>query len=113
MPAPSPARAQVAAWEPGRMTITLDPAPPAPGYVLVAENWYLDWHATVDGKDAPVLRGDQTFLTVPVPPGARRVELAYRSARYRTGRLISIVATLIAVGCLAGPPLTKRLARRG
>jgi uncharacterized membrane protein YfhO len=95
------------------MTITLDPAPPAPGYVLVAENWYLDWHATVDGKDAPVLRGDQTFLTVPVPAGAHRMELVYRSARYRTGRWISLLATLIAVGCLVGPPLTQRLARRG
>jgi uncharacterized membrane protein YfhO len=94
------------------MTITLDPAPPKPSYVLVAENWYLDWHATVDGTDAPVLRGDQTFITVPVPTGARRVELVYRSSRYRTGRLISILATLIVVGFLVGPPLTKRLARR-
>jgi hypothetical protein len=113
MPAPSPTRAQVTAWEPGRMTITFDPAPPAPSYVLVSENWYLDWHATVDGEDAAVLRGDQTFLTVPVPAGARRAELVYRSARYRTGRLISILAVVIAIGCLAGPPLTKRLARRG
>ncbi len=112
MPPPSPARPHVEAWEPGRMTITLDPAPPAPSYVLVAENWYLDWHATVDGTAAQALRGDQTFITVPVPAGARRVELVYRSSRYRTGRLISILATLIVAGCLVGPPLTKRFARR-
>jgi hypothetical protein len=113
MPAPSPARAHVAAWEAGRMTITLDPTPPSPSYVLVAENWYLDWRATVDGADAPVLRGDQTFITVPVPAGAHQVELVYRSSRYRTGRLISIFATLIVVGCLVGPPIANRFARRG
>ncbi len=112
MPVPSPARARVAAWQPGQMTITLDPAPPAPSYVLVAENWYLDWHATVDGVNAPVLRGDETFITVPVPAGARRLELVYRSSRYRTGRMISILATLIVVGCLVGPPVTKRFANR-
>ncbi len=112
MPPPSPARAQVAAWEPGRMTIALDPAPPAPSYVLVSENWYLDWRATVDGAVAPVLRGDQTFITVPVPAGARRVELVYRSSRYRTGRMISILATLIVAACLVGPSLKQRFANR-
>jgi len=110
MPRPSPAKAQVATWEPGRMAITLDPAPPAPSYVLVAENWYLDWQATVDGKAAPVLRGDQTFITVAVPARARRVELVYRSSRYRTGRLISILATLLVAGCLVVPPLKRRFA---
>ena len=113
MPPPSPARAQVAAWEPGRMIVTLDPAPPAPSYVLVSENWYLDWHATVDGAEAPVLRGDQTFITVPVPAGARRVELVYRSSRYRTGRMISILATLIVAGCVVGPSVKQRFATRG
>src|SRR5439155_263987 len=58
MPPPSPARATVTAWEPGRMTIALDPAPPQPSYVLVAENWYPDWRATVDGASARVIRGD-------------------------------------------------------
>src|SRR5881394_2667969 len=112
MPPPSPSKAQVTAWEPGRMNISLDPVPPKPGYVLVSENWYLDWHATVDGADAQVLRGDQTFITVPVPAGARRVDLVYRSSRYGTGKLLSILATVIVAGVLVGPPLTKRFARR-
>ena len=113
MPAPSPSRAHFAAWEPGRMTIALDPPPSQRSYVLVAENWYLYWHATVDGVDAPVLRGDETFITVPVPAGARRVELVFRSSRQRLGRMISILATLIVAGCLLGPLLANRFARRG
>src|SRR5207244_377007 len=56
MPPPSPARAAVTAWQPGRMTVTLDPPPPAASYVLIAENWYPDWRATVDAAPSLVPR---------------------------------------------------------
>src|SRR5207302_309299 len=94
MPPPSPARATVTAWEPGRMTIALDPAPPQPSYVLVAENWYPDWRATVDGASARVIRGDYALITVPVPAGAKRVELTFRSPAYQTGKMISLASLL-------------------
>ncbi len=102
MPPPSPSRAAVMAWEPGRMTIALDPAPPHPSYVLVSENWYPDWHATVDGSPVPVLRGDYTLITVPVPAGAKQVALSFRSPEYQTGKAISLVslALLAAIGLL-------------
>jgi hypothetical protein len=96
-PPPSPARPTVTAWEPGRMTIDLDPAPPAPSYVLVSENWYPDWEATVDGRPAQVLRGDYALITVPVPAGAKQVQLVFRSADYATGRTLS----LLSLGVLA------------
>jgi hypothetical protein len=108
MPPPSRSRAMVTSWEPGRMTVSLDPAPGAASYVVVAENWYVDWQATVDGAAAPVLRGDASLITVPVPAGARRVELVYRSARYRTGRLVSILASLLVAGCFVRPALAGR-----
>jgi hypothetical protein len=107
LPAPSPARATVTFWQPGRMSIALDPAPAAAAYVLVAENWYPDWVGTVDGQPAPVLRGDYSLLTVPVPAGARAVELSFRSKLYELGRTItlgSLALLLIAlVASLAGP----------
>ncbi len=84
------------------MTIALDPAPPHPSYVLVSENWYPDWHATVDGSPVPVLRGDYTLITVPVPAGAKQVALSFRSPEYQTGKAISLVslALLAAIGLL-------------
>ena len=112
MPAASPVRATVTAWEEGRMTVDLAPAPTEPSYVVIAENWYLDWRARVDGAATPVLRGDEALITVQVPAGARRVELVYQSARYRTGRLISILASLVVAGLLVGPPVQRRLRRR-
>lgn len=112
MPTPSPSHATVTRSQPGRLTVTLDPTPPAPSYLVVAENWYPDWHASVDGAPAAVLRGDQTLMTVPVPAGARRVELAFRSRDYERGRFVTLVSLVLLVGLLAAPA-ASRLAGRG
>ena len=112
MPAPSPSRATVSAWAPGHITVDLAPAPPAPSYVLVAENWYKDWRARVDGDTATVLRGDESLITVPVPAGARRVELTFDPRDYRTGKRITQLSLLLLLG-LAGVPIALRRRRRG
>ena len=95
MPPPSPARAAVTAWEPGRMTVTIDPPPPDASYVLIAENWYPDWQASVDGRAAPVLRGDYSLLTVAVPAGAKVVQLSFRSPLYDRGKMITLVSLAV------------------
>jgi hypothetical protein len=107
LPNSSPARARVSAWRPGAMSIDLDPVPPADSYVLVSENWYVDWRATVDGASAPVLRGDHSLITVPVPAGARRVELTYRSAAYARGKAVAL-GSLAVVLASFGLPLVRR-----
>jgi hypothetical protein len=105
-PPPSVVGAKVAHWEPGRMRIAVTGSADSPQYLLVAENWYKDWHATVDGQPAPVLRGHYALLSVVLPPGAREVELVYRSDAYRKGRLISLVA-LVGIAALFGVPLMR------
>ena len=112
MPPPSPSNATVTHWAPGKISISLEPAPPAASYLLVAENWYPDWHATVDGAPAAVYRGDQTLITVPLPQGARRVELAFDSHDYRTGRRATFLSLLVLALGLVVPPLWRRR-RRG
>jgi hypothetical protein len=108
MPPASPARAAVTAWEPGRMTIALDPVPPQPSYVLVSENWFPDWQATVDGAPARVVRGDYTLITVPVPAGAKQVELRFRSSAYQTGQALSLASLALLVAIALAPIALKR-----
>jgi len=108
VPDPSPARATVTAWRPGEMTIALDPAPPEPGYLLVAENWHLEWEATVDGQPAQVLRGNYTMLTVAVPAGARSVELAFRSGSFRRGKLLTLISLALVAAAFAAPAVAGR-----
>ena len=108
LPAASPARATVTHWEPGRMSIALDPVPASASYALVAENWYPDWHATVDGAPAQVLRGDWTLITVPVPPGAKAIELTFDSRAFRRGKMITWVSLLLVLGAVVGPAAWRR-----
>ena len=111
MPPASPAKARVTAWDAGKMTVELDPAPRDSSYVIIAENWYVDWRAQVDGKSASVLRGDNALLTIPVAPGARKIELDYHSRTYARGKLIAFMTLLIVLAGFIVPPLVAR--RRG
>lgn len=109
LPPPIPTRATVTSWQPGRMTIALNPAPAAAAYLLVAENWYPDWVGKVDGQPAPVLRGDYSLLTVSVPAGAKVVELTFRSKLYELGRTITIASLGILVIALVASLAARRM----
>ena len=95
-PAPSDVRASVRSYAPGRITVDLDRPAPANAALVVSENFYPGWTATVDGRPAPIGRADFTLIGVTLPPGARRVELAFTSATYESGKLVTLVALGIA-----------------
>jgi hypothetical protein len=103
--------ATLAEWTPGAMRITLTGRSDSIRYLLVSENWYPDWHAEVDGKAARILRGDYTLLSIPLPPGAREVRLWFSSATYGRGKLVTLVALLVAVGLCAAPVWPRRFQR--
>jgi hypothetical protein len=108
LPPALPGRATVTAWEPGAMTIKLDPPPDSAAYLVVSENWYPDWHASVDGRPALVLRGQETLLTVPVPAGAREVRLWFASSAYATGKKITFASLGVIVLWLWVPVWRRR-----
>jgi hypothetical protein len=91
-------RARLTEWRPGSMRVALTGSDTATRYLLVSETWYKDWHATVDGRPAPVLRGDHALITVALPPGASEVTFDFDSPEYARGKLISLVAFLAIVG---------------
>jgi hypothetical protein len=102
-PVPAAVRATLASWEPGRMRITLAGTDARRLYLVVAENWYPDWHAEIDGRSAPIVRGDHTLITVPLPPGAREVRLDFTSAAYARGKLLTLAALLAIATLLLWP----------
>jgi hypothetical protein len=107
VPAPSPVSASVVEWRPGLIRVALAGQAPDDQYLVVAENWYGDWHATVDGRPAPVLRGQASLLSVRLPPGAKEARFEYDSAAYRRGRLVSL-ASALGILLLLGRPLAGR-----
>jgi hypothetical protein len=88
-------RAAIAAEEAGRLSVAVDV--PAGGWLVVSENHLPGWRARVDGRDAPVLRGDWTFLAVPLAAGARRVELWYRPPAFGPALALALLGAAILV----------------
>ena len=93
------------------MSIALDPAPDSASYLVVAENWYPDWRATVDGAPAKVVRGDWALITVAIPAHARKVELSFQSPGYALGRGISLASAGAALVLLLLPAVLRRRKR--
>ena len=111
LPPPSGTKATVSSWEPGRMQIRLDPAPVTPSYLVVGENYYPDWQATVDGTPGRVERGDVALITVPVGAGAHSVELTFRSVEYERGKMVSLASLGLLLAWLGAATLRRRAAR--
>lgn len=82
---------------------TLDVRADRAAMVVVSEAWFPGWHATVDGRAAPVVRVDGIVQGVPVTAGRHTVELRYRPPGLRAGALVSAftVAALVIGGALS------------
>lgn len=111
LPPPSPIGATLSRSGPERITVELDAPSPAGSALIVSENYYPAWRATVDGREVPVARADFTFIGVPLPTGARRVELTFEQASYRLGRTLTLIAMALSVAMVAGGIVVERRAR--
>ncbi|HBY98812.1 MAG TPA: hypothetical protein DEP84_33515 [Chloroflexi bacterium] len=58
-------------YRPGRIRLVVEHEIAGP--VRVAEAWFPDWQVTVDGQPARLLRADEAFLGVEIPPGRHEV----------------------------------------
>jgi hypothetical protein len=87
---------------------------PAPegSALVVSENWYPGWTAVVDGQPATVARADYTFIVVPLPAGALRIDLSFTDPVYTRARLITLIALVLTAGLIAGGLVMERR-RRG
>jgi hypothetical protein len=101
-------QARLSEWAPGHMRIALEGSAPKATYLLVAETWYPDWHAAIDGRPVTVLRADHALLSVVLPSGAREVTLRFDSAAYARGKIMTLVALVAALGLLAAPLWSRR-----
>lgn len=100
-------RATPTRWSAGAIDIRL--AADAASFVVVSEAWFPGWSAEVDGVPADVLRANGVLLGVPVPAGARELELRYRPPGLGAGAAVSALA-LLALLAVVGRGLRRRAA---
>lgn len=84
-------------YQPGAIDVTLDGPAPSGSALIVSENYYPGWQATVDGKAAKTDRVDFTLIGVELPEGAKQVQLRFDSTSYHTGKTLTLVALSMAV----------------
>jgi uncharacterized membrane protein YfhO len=106
----SPAGARVTSYAPGRVSLELTEPASAGSALLVSENYYPGWRATVDGKEVPVGRANITLIGVPLTQGARKVELAFDSPTYERGKLITLLALGMTLVMITAGIITERKA---
>lgn len=97
LPEPVTFGVQVDRFDPGAIDLTLEGPAPAGSALVVSENFYPGWTATVDGQPASTNRVDFTLIGVELPSGAKKVQLRFDSASYHTGQILTLLALGIAV----------------
>ncbi len=97
--APGAGRAAILRYAPERVVVGAWVA--RPGLLVLSDNDFPGWHASVDGRRAPVERVDYVFRGVRLGPGAHRVELSYAPASWRLGWIVSAVSLLVLLAVLA------------
>jgi hypothetical protein len=103
LPAPLATTVHVDNYAPGHIALTLSDPAPKGSALIASENFYPGWHATVDGKPATAERADLTLIGVPLPEGAKKVELDFSSAAYERGKAITLAALALSLlAMLAG-----------
>ncbi len=85
--------------------VVLDVVAPRRGFVVLADQEFPGWRATVNGTPAEIIRANYVFRAVEVPAGSSVVDFRYRPASVRIGWWLSAVTIL---GLLAGAFVVRR-----
>jgi hypothetical protein len=95
-------------YAPGKISLSLSAPAPAGSALVVSENFYPGWIATVDGKPATTERTNFVLIGVPLPAGAKTVELEFTSPTYQRGKLITLLALAATLIWLAAGVVVER-----
>jgi hypothetical protein len=108
LPEPLKVPVRVTRYGPGQIQLQLASPPPAGAALLVSENYFPGWHATVDGKEAPVERTDYNLIGIQLPTAAKTVDLRFDDRAYETGKSVTLVAGLAAIALALWGLLAQR-----
>jgi hypothetical protein len=62
----------------------------APALAVVAQTYYHNWRAEIDGQPVSLLRANVAFQAVQIPAGSHRVHLYYQDRAFELGGAISL-----------------------
>ncbi|KPJ72321.1 hypothetical protein AMJ52_06700 [candidate division TA06 bacterium DG_78] len=78
--------------------ITCKTDSPYSGFLVLTDNWHPDWKVFVDGGEQKLYRANYTFRAVHLTAGKHEVVFKYISHFFNIGKIISIIAFIVAIG---------------
>lgn len=102
--------AEVRAYDPGRVVVQARAA--RPGLLVLGDQFYPGWRATVDGRPAPILRVNHVWRGVRVAPGEHTVVFTFAPRSLLVGGLLSIVGVGIAAALGVATATARVTSRR-
>jgi hypothetical protein len=106
LPGAGSATVQILERLPNRLELEVDTD--ADGVLVLSEIDYPGWQATVDGRQAPILRANTVLRALPLRAGQHKVEMVFRPWIVFAGLAISV---LILAVVLIAVPVLRRSAR--
>ena len=74
----------------GNRTVDIECEAAEPSLVVVAQTYYHNWQAEVDGQPVPLLRANVAFQAVQIPAGTHKIHLVYHDRAFEIGAAISL-----------------------
>lgn len=84
--------AKILTYEPEKVVIRTQSS--ARSMLVLTDQWFAGWEATVDGNPAPILKADHTFRALALAPGSHTVEFTFRPRWLRFGVTMTLITTL-------------------
>ncbi|HKW08874.1 MAG TPA: hypothetical protein VJO33_00760 [Gemmatimonadaceae bacterium] len=109
--APPPALStpvHVTSYAPGVIQLQIDSSPPAGSALVVSENFFPGWKATIDGRSAPTDRADYNLIGVQLPANAKRVDLRFNDPAYQRGKVITLLVLLASIALVIFGVVSER-----
>ena len=95
---PPPVPARVTADGPN--SVTVEATADRPGYLILDDQAYPGWYASLDGRAVHWTPANEAFRAVPIPAGRHVIRFTYRPASVLVGAIISglCAVALLALG---------------
>ncbi len=108
MPAAITTHVAIHQTRPGMYRADFDGPLTQQAYLFFSENYDPAWRARVDGKPVPVVRAQYALMAVPVPAGARSVDLTFVSTGYGRGKALTLAMLLITLALALDDRIRRR-----
>lgn len=107
LPSGATGNAVIVAYEPHTVEVLVTTA--ANALLVLTDQWYPGWIATLDGREVPLQIADYVFRGVSVPPGVHRVRFRYEPTAFRAGVGVFVAVAVLLLVALAMPGFRRRL----